>query len=283
MIKHFKEGMIHKKQFILAGAAGKVLNGDLIYDDTSTIRATIIFVHGFKGFKDWGAHHLTAKYFAEKGYRFIKFNLSHSGVTSDKPTEVSDMEAFASNTLSYELRDVETVIDYAAHTYIAQPIYLIGHSRGGGIAILEAAKNTLIKKVVTWSAIDNLSSLWKKEQEADWRKTGTIYVENARTKEKMPLYKVLLEDFEAHLEEYDMLKAAKNVKIPWLILHGDQDVNVDFSVAQRLAQAQPAATLQKIEDANHVYGASHPYTGNQLPPQLEEVCNKTLNFFEAAP
>ncbi|TDO23232.1 alpha/beta hydrolase family protein [Pedobacter duraquae] len=273
--------MIQKKQFILAGVAGKVLNGDVIYDDTHTILATIIFIHGFKGFKDWGAHHLTAQFFAEKGYRFIKFNLSHSGVTSEKPSEVSDMEAFASNTLSYELRDVETIMDYAAHTFTEQPIYLIGHSRGGGIAILEAAKNTLVKKVVTWSAIDNLSSLWKKEQEADWRATGTIYVENARTKEKMPLHKNLLEDFEAHREAYDILKAAKNVTIPWLILHGDQDVNVDFSVAQRLAQAQPSATLQKIEGANHVYGASHPYTSDQLPPQLQEVCTKTLTFFGA--
>ena len=273
--------MIHKKQFILAGAAGKTLNGDLIYDDSTTISGTIIFVHGFKGFKDWGAHHLSALYFAEKGYRFIKFNLSHSGVTSEKPNEVSDMDTFASNTMTYELQDVETVINYASHTFSQDPIYLIGHSRGGGLVILEAAKNDLISKVITWSAIDDLSSLWKKEQEAEWKSTGTIYVVNARTKEKMPLNVSLLEDLEAHKEEYNIIAAASRVKIPWLILHGDDDVNVDFSVAQRLAQAQPSATLQKIAGANHVFGASHPYTSDILPRQLQEVNEKTFAFLSS--
>lgn len=272
--------MIEKKQFILSGAGDKTITGDISYDVNKGNIPSILFVHGFKGFKDWGAHNLVSTYFAENGYRYVKFNMSHNGVKPTHPDDVTDFEAFAANTVSIELKDVDTVINYIAHTYPQDPIYLIGHSRGGGLVILKAATDSRVQKVVTWSAISDFSSLWKKEQEAEWRTEGKIYVVNARTKEKMPLNLTLLEDMEAHQHEYSILNNAAAVKIPWLILHGDDDVNVDFSVAQQLAQAQPQAVLKKIAGANHVFGASHPYTATELPAQLKEVCEKTLDFLK---
>ena len=272
--------MIKKEHFILTGSDDKTIFGDHTYDDVIINEGIILFIHGFKGFKDWGAHNLTASYFAAEGYRYVKFNLSHSGVTQEKPNDVTDLEAFAANTVSKEMSDTNTVINYLSHTFPASPIYLIGHSRGGGLAILKAAEDSRISKLITWSAIAAFDSLWKPEQEEEWKQNGKIYVENARTKEKMPLNVDLLNDFEAHREEYDILAAAKRIKIPWLILHGDDDVNVKFSVAQQLAQVQLGAQLQKIEGANHVYGASHPYAETSLPPLLKEVCDKTLAFLK---
>jgi pimeloyl-ACP methyl ester carboxylesterase len=119
------------------------------------------------------------------------------------------------------------------------------------------------------------------EQEEEWVKTGRIFVENARTKEKMPLNSTLLEDFNAHKEEFDILQAAGKVSIPWLIIHGDEDVNVKFSVAQELAQKQLKAEIHKIEGANHVFGASHPYMLPELPTHLQLVCEKTLEFLSS--
>jgi pimeloyl-ACP methyl ester carboxylesterase len=270
--------MIIKDNFTLTGSSGKTISGDLTYDDKTTIKGTVIFVHGFKGFKDWGAHNVVASYFASKGFRYVKFNLSHSGVTLEIPSDITDLEAFSTNTVSKELFDVKVIIDYVATTFPADPISLIGHSRGGGLAIIKAAADNRISSLITWSAIADFSSLWKKEQEAEWLKTGKIYVENARTKEKMPLKKVILEDLNEHLEEYDILEAAKRMEIPWLIIHGDEDVNVKFSVAQQLAQVQLHAQLEKIQGANHVYGASHPYLTDDLPLKLKQVCDRTLKF-----
>ena len=272
--------MLHKSQFILPGSHNKPILGDVTYDDKSTNHEVILFIHGFKGFKDWGAHHLVADFFAKRGYHYIKFNLSHGGTTPANINEVTDMDAFASNTIGKELADVNTVINYISYTHPFSKLHLVGHSRGGALAILKAAEDPRIKNIITWSSIADFSSLWKHEQEKEWKKTGKIFVENARTKEKMPLNVTLLEDFNAHKAAYHVIDAAKRITIPWLILHGDDDVNVPFSVAQQLAQAQPAAKLQKIEGANHVYGASHPYLKKSLPPQLEEVCEKTLEFLK---
>lgn len=274
--------MIQKGQFTIKGANEKIIFGDTIYDDKYTNIGTIIFVHGFKGFKDWGAHNLIAENFAKNGYRYVKFNLSHGGVTAQNLNDVTDMEAFAENTFSKELFDVDQIVDYVSNTYPPSPIYLIGHSRGGGLSIIKAANDSRISKLITWSSIADFSSLWKKEQEEEWVKTGKIYVENARTKEKMPLNSTLLDDFNKHKEEFSILNAAKRINIPWLILHGDDDVNVSFSVAQQLAQKQLNAKIQKIEGANHVYGASHPYKEIELPAHLQQVVEKTFQFISNA-
>lgn len=270
--------MIHQEEFSLTGSNGKAIIGDLTYDAKNTKAPLVIFVHGFKGFKDWGAHNLVARYFAQNGYRYLKFNLSHSGVSPEKPNDVSDLEVFASNTVSKEMVDVDLVIDYALQNLNVKELYLIGHSRGGGLSILQAASNPHVKALMTWSSIADFSSLWGKSKEAEWRKAGKIYVVNARTKEEMPLNVSLLEDFEANKEKLDILAAAKQINIPWLIVQGDEDVNVPLAIAQQLANANPTSRLVKIEGANHVYGASHPYTGQSLPAQLLQVCEKCLTF-----
>ena len=270
--------MIKKEQFILSGSGDKTISGDVTYDANHTNQPSILFVHGFKGFKDWGAHHLVAEEFAKKGYRYFKFNLSHNGVNEANSTDVTDLDAFASNTISKELKDLDTVVNYIIHTHAMDPLYLIGHSKGGGLVILKGAADNRVSKIVTWSAIADFSSLWKQEQEEEWLETGRIFVENARTKEKMPLNRTLLEDYQANQSAFNILNAAASLEIPWLILHGDDDINVPFSVAQQLAQAQPDAKIQKIGGANHVFGASHPYTSNELPPHLREVFEKTLAF-----
>ncbi|MFI5452328.1 alpha/beta hydrolase family protein [Pedobacter sp. UC225_61] len=270
--------MIHKEEFSLTGSDQKIIVGDITYDDKNTKAPLVIFVHGFKGFKDWGTHNLVARYFAQNGYRYLKFNLSHSGVTSEKPNDVSDMNTFAANTISKEMLDVDIVLDYALKNLDVSEVFLIGHSRGGGLSILQAANNPHIKGLITWSAIADFSSLWGKEREEEWKKEGKIYVMNARTKEKMPLNLTLFSDFEENKEKLNIIRSAKQINIPWLIIQGDDDVNVPFETAQQLANANPSSKLLKIESANHVYGASHPYYKETLPPQLLQVCEKSILF-----
>ena len=42
---------------------------------------TIIFCHGYKGFKDWGAWNLLAETSVSDDVNFVKFNFSHNGTT----------------------------------------------------------------------------------------------------------------------------------------------------------------------------------------------------------
>ena len=72
----------------------------------------IIFAHGYKGFKDWGAWSLMGKEFTKAGLCFIKFNFSHNGGTVDQPIDFPDLEAFGTNNYSKELDDLGDVMDW---------------------------------------------------------------------------------------------------------------------------------------------------------------------------
>ena len=57
----------------------------------------LVFVHGYMGFKDWGAWNLMKDYFLNKGFGFCKFNLTHNGTTVEKPQDFADLDAFSQN------------------------------------------------------------------------------------------------------------------------------------------------------------------------------------------
>jgi dienelactone hydrolase len=152
--------MIVKQHYTVPGARGRGMTADITYDTLHPYAPLVIFAHGIRGFKDWGAHNLVAKYFAENGFRFLKFNFSHNGTTADNPTEFTDLIAFSDNTFSFELEDLQLVIDFACGGSAiprVNSVYLIGHSMGGGIGIVKTAEDKRIKKLVTMAAISKLS------------------------------------------------------------------------------------------------------------------------------
>lgn len=271
--------MLKTYTFKLKGSLDKLILGDITYSK-ELCNKIVVFVHGFKGFKDWGTHNLVAQYFAENNINFVKFNFSHSGVKPEEPQDVTDMELFADNTPSKELFDLDVVIKHLKINFPNADISLIGHSRGGGISILYTDSHPEIKNLITWAAIDNFRSLWKKDQEETWKTTGKIEVFNARTKEYMPLNLILLTDVERNEEKLDILKASKNISSPWLIIHGNEDINVNLNVAKHFNQINTSSNFIEIKHANHVFGASHPYKDNSLPILLKQVCDKSIAFLK---
>jgi pimeloyl-ACP methyl ester carboxylesterase len=171
--------MIKKENFTLPGAKGRGMLADLTFDDANKAGPLVIFAHGFKGFKDWGTHNLLANYFAENGFRFLKFNFSHNGTTPVNPVDFTDLIAFADNTFSMELEDLGTVIDFACNGSSmprATGVYLIGHSMGGGISIIKAAEDKRVKKLITLGAVASFRNLWPKPAEEQWRLQGVMYM-----------------------------------------------------------------------------------------------------------
>ena len=125
----------------------------------------IIFVHGYKGYKDWGTWKLMGERFAKAGFYFVKFNMSHNGTTVEDPNNFADLEAFGQNNYSKEVRDLEVVIDHFKDQkeVDSENITLIGHSRGGGISIIKALENKNITKLITLASISTLDRFTKNE------------------------------------------------------------------------------------------------------------------------
>ena len=275
--------MIRKQYFNIAGAKGRGMLMDLTFHDAHKKAPLVIFAHGFKGFKDWGSHNLVAHYFAEHGFRFLKFNFSHNGTTADHPVDFTDLIAFADNTFTIELDDLDAVIDFACggSAMPAAPwVYLIGHSMGGGLSIIKTAEDKRVKKLVSMAAISNFSNLWDKAIEAQWRLQGITYIINKRTGQKLPLKVSLLDDLDKHPVRLNIIAKAEQVEQPWLIIHGDADPTVPLASAEELKAAQPHAELLVVHGADHTFGSSHPYLNEELPPFLLEFCNQAIAFFK---
>ncbi|MGH2642558.1 MAG: alpha/beta hydrolase family protein [Chitinophagaceae bacterium] len=246
----------------------------------------IIFSHGFKGFKDWGTFNMIADWFAEKGFGFVKFNFSHNGVTSQSPLEFTDLDAFGNNTFSKEMDDLGSVIDFVLtepflteNKLNSEKMYLVGHSRGGSISVLKTAEDKRVKKLVTWGAVNDLGKSWTPDFVKKWKKEGQIVVLNSRTGQQMPVNYSLYEDYQRHLDRLYVQAAVIKMNIPFLIIHGRNDETVGVSEAYEINDWNKECTeIYIVEDANHVFGAKHPWETGTLPNQTKEVLHKTLNF-----
>lgn len=247
----------------------------------------LIIAHGFKGFKDWGHFPLVAQMMAEGGFAIATFNFSHNGTTPESLTEFSDLEAFGNNNYSIELFDMDSIINALINNSFLKDsgvdldeLHLLGHSRGGGIAILTAAKDARIKKLITWASVIEFGAFFGKDIVDFWKEQGVIYSPNARTGQQMPLYYQLYEDVINNTEKQDIRKAASAIRCPWLIVHGTEDKTVPWDVAEELHALQPLSELLLIENGDHNFGAKHPLPDNELPELVKLVTQESLRFLK---
>lgn len=278
--------MLRLNNHIIDGKHHKPILLDIGFKPNNAAKPLIIFAHGFKGFKDWGHFNKVMGYFIGQGFVFLKFNFSHNGGTVEQPIDFPDLEAFGHNNYSKELDDLKTVVDWIEQTDLIpeneidkSQIYLIGHSRGGGIAILGANQDNRIKKLITWAAVADFETRLPKDV-SQWEKDGVIHIENARTKQQMPMYYQFVEDLKANADKLDIQKAEETLSIPHLIVHGSSDEAVDVADAKLLASWNNKAELYVIEGAGHTFGAKHPYTEKEFPTYVIDVLTKTLFFLK---
>ena len=282
--------MISVKNSFIAGVEGKPIALDIFYKDGPP-KPTVIYAHGFNGFKDWGNFDLIATQFAKAGFCFIKFNFSHNGTSPQAPEDFVGPEAYGNNNYTKELSDLQTVIDWAldannphSAAIDKSKLYLIGHSRGGGIVLLKGAEEKRIKAVATWASVAHCKTpwgSWPEERIKRWKQSGVDYYTNSRTKQRLPLYYQLYSDYQNNAGRLDILKAVNKLTIPLLICHGTEDEAVGVANAQILYDAAKNAELFLVA-SDHVFGRRHPWTQNYLPPAMQEIVDKTIQFFQQA-
>jgi fermentation-respiration switch protein FrsA (DUF1100 family) len=281
--------MIVHKNIILSGSKDKPILLDFYYKRTGKPKPIIIFSHGFKGFKDWGHFELLAQAFADAGFIFVKFNFSYNGTTPKQPFDFADLEAFGNNNYSIELDDLGCVIDYVLkkQPYILNKefdfskLYLLGHSRGGGISILKSAEDKRITKLITWASVSQFGQFLPADNIEEWKNNGVIHTFNSRTKQNMPLYFQLMEDLVENAERLDITKKLPTIQCPFLIIHGSNDTTVPMDMALQLKEKSVSGELKIIENADHTFGGKHPWVDEYLPSFTHEAIKASVAFLKA--
>ena len=257
---------------------------DAFYPESENQLPLVIFAHGYKGYKDWGAWNLMAQKFAEAGFFFVKFNFSHNGTTIKKPTDFADLEAFGQNNFSKEMSDYDEVLNYFENHAKVDPekIAIIGHSRGGGISVIKAFEDDRVKLLISLAGVSNFKYRFPtKDRFEEWKNSGVMYSENKRTHQHMPHYFQFFEDFERNEQRFDIQHAAQHLVKPFLIIQGTDDDAVKDKEAFLLNEWCKTSELVIMENANHTFGAKEPWTENGLPDQLNKATSLATDFLKA--
>jgi alpha-beta hydrolase superfamily lysophospholipase len=210
-------------------------------------------------------------------FAVCRFNMSRSGI-GENPETFDRLDLFRDDTYSAQLADLRTVVRYC-RSMTRLPIFLLGHSRGGGIALLGARDvGDNLQGVITWSAISHCDN-WDDATKAAWRREGHLDVVNARTKQVMPMSTRMLDDFEANRERLDILAATAALDVPLLVLHGGHDESVPVEQSAEIAARSRDASRIVIATATHTFNAIHPLVN--VPPQLALASDVTCHFVTA--
>lgn len=272
-----------EKNIVINNPETQSFLADAFVPDSKEQLPLIIFVHGFKGYKDWGAWNLFCEELALAGNYVVKFNFSFNGTTLQEPDSFADLEAFGMNNYTKELSDLKCVLDYFTPKpeINSEKVILVGHSRGGGISVLTAFKDDRVTHLVTMGGVCDFKSRFaRNERLKAWKKEGVMYSENKRTSQNMPLYYQFYEDFIVNEVKYNIQKAAQHLKKPYLIIHGSDDEAVSLKEANNLNKWCKTSKLLILEKANHTFGTKEPWNEIGLPSDLQLVVSKIVGFVE---
>jgi pimeloyl-ACP methyl ester carboxylesterase len=258
----------------------RLIRGDF-FPSTQESLGTLVICHGFKSFKDWGFFPYTAEQLAQS-VKVITFNFSHNGVGEDLH-QFSELEKFAANTYTRELEDLQTLIRQIKagalplkENIVSSPLFLLGHSRGAGVSLIYAMDHPeQIDGVISWNGITNVD-LFSDEIKERMRQDGRAYIQNARTKQDMPLDLEILDDIEKNRERFDILERVTSGKVPIILIQGTEDGKQLRQGSAKLIEANPSIKWVQIDNGNHTFNAVHPFQGETSP--LIEAITHTSEF-----
>lgn len=253
--------------FELHMAEGRTIRGDIYRAKNEPSKGTLLLLHGYKGFKNWGMFPYVATELAEV-VDVVALNFSHNGV-GENLMEFTELDKFARATYSRDLEDIEAVI-HEIHNDVTKdkPILLLGHSRGAGVSLIYALDHPgEIAGVISWNGIANVDLLTA-DNKAEMRATSRSYAMNGRTKQMMPLDLEILEDMERNQERFDFIGRISGATFPITLVQGTEDSERGIRGSEKLVANNAAIEWVKIPEGNHTFGSVHPFQGVTKPLEL---------------
>ncbi|MDA3844359.1 MAG: alpha/beta hydrolase [Candidatus Kapabacteria bacterium] len=285
---------INKISYQKINRTGLPINVDIRFPVGNNDRKVplVLIAHGFKGYKDWGFFPYISEQISATGFITACFNFSLNGM-NDSVDLIVDMDSFANLTVSSELADIEELIEAAVSGEMLTgetariwngEIVVLGHSLGGGVALL-AAKNdmragrNIINKIILWSSVGHFDR-YTERQKKIWKASGMAEFPNVSTGQIIRLNYSFIDDIEQNKVQFTLSEAVSNLMIPVLIVHGRQDMTVPMKEIQILIDAadQKYLTTEIIESTGHCFHIEHPFPDTS--PGLDKAISATIRFLK---
>jgi pimeloyl-ACP methyl ester carboxylesterase len=274
-------GDITLEELSIEGTEGDSINADLRTIHPGRARPLVIICHGFLGYKRWGFFPYLSERIAAAGFHALTFSFSMNGV-DEETGRIARPDEFAANTVSGEIRDLETVCRFARSGALPHPVTgngwgLVAHSRGGAVALLVSPRVPEIGSIVTWATPSRLDRYSERRKKL-WKRQGALVFQDPRADIPLRLDYAYYEDIERNREEFDLPRVAASLDIPHLMVHGERDAAVTVGEMGKLHPGGlPGATrLEIIPGCSHTFGIKHPM--ERPSRQLELAVDLTVGW-----
>lgn len=230
-----------QEKLFFENTKGSKLCGILSDSTSDKSRPIIILCHGFTTSKNGSSYIELEKILNKNKISTFRFDFFGHGESEGK---------FEDITISEAVDDILNAIKFLKSKGYFK-IGLVGSSFGGMAGLLAASKTDLFVLALKSPVSDYLGKLLAEKNRypvETWKEKGFTYHINSKGK-KFRLNYSFFEDA-GKVSGYE---AAKKIKIPTLIVHGDKDKSVPVEQSKKIASLIKNCRLEIIKGCDHKY------------------------------
>lgn len=202
--------------------------------DTSTL---VVLGHGVTGNKDRPLLVELANQLVQTGIHALRLSFSGNGNSEGR---------FVDSTVSKEVEDLGAVLNALPGWQVGYA----GHSMGAAVGVLRAGSDSRIKFLISLAGMAHTAAFAQREFSGITPGTGCMW-----DKPECPLSQAYLDDM---ARVNSVANAARQVRVPWLFVHGLADDVVPPQDSRDLfAVANEPKRLVELPEADHVFSAAH--------------------------
>lgn len=229
-------GIVDAERISFSNSRGDTLIGMLHHPAKNNSAGAAILCHGMESDKSSEKLIFLGRQLAQRGILTLRFDFSYVGESSGK---------FEDITYSGEVEDLRAAYELMRNRHDGK-IAIFGSSMGGTVALMFAAAEPHVAALVTLAAPLHPENFPKRVLPPAglerWRKRGYTRYNGQR------LNLTMLAD----LESIDVAGAARSIRCPVLILHGDADEVVPVAEAHELHGClNHSKHLSILKDGDH--------------------------------
>ncbi len=282
----------------------KYVEGTLVtpYSDSDKEVPLVIFI------MDSGAINRDGNDRMSKNNTFKQFSyeLAKLGIATyryDKRLFKMDGLGIREHEISFDhfIEDAASVVSYFKKNGNYTKLFVAGHGQGSLVGMI-ASKNMIdgfISIAGNGKSIDQVIIEQIAKQAPGLDKSAAVAFkqlkENGRATGYDPalesIFRYDLQSFMRSWLKYDPSEVISEVEVPILIIHGDKDIQVELSQAEKLKEAAPQATYLIVQNMNHILKEikgnnrleNHKSYNEPWRKIMPEVLNGIANFVNQSP
>ncbi len=252
-----------EKTFSFQDPAGRRISAVLVSPHAPTDKM-VVLCHGFMGYKDSPTNRILSDQLARQQVATLRFDFFGHGQSE------GDVKDLLLTTLIAQTESAIALMRGHGFTHIG----LLGSSFGGLVATLVAANHPTLAAVALRCPVGDFPALLRRQFGRMaielWRRLGRV----PESVGHIPMHYRFFEDCEQH----DVYRAAQSLRVPTIIVHGDQDEVIPVK------QSEELFTRVRAEKMLHVIpGADHRFSTPEHFNRMTELLVGWLTRYLSVP